>query len=66
MHVYIVLTEVSLEAVSSQSVSEGDGLVEDFITISKDGKSELPLSFTIGVAQDGQTTAQQGCITPVY
>ena len=42
------------------SVSEGAGLVEDFITIHREGKSELSLSFTIGINLDSGVTADKG------
>ena len=44
----------------SKSVMEGDGTVENFITIFRDGESELPLSFTIGVDVDTGVAAMEG------
>ena len=44
----------------SKTVSEGAGIVEDFITIFKEGKSELPISFSIGVDVGSGVTAVKG------
>ena len=47
-------------AAKAAGLREGDGLVEDFVTIYKEGESELPLSFQIKVDSHEPSTIGMG------